>query len=169
MSRTTNASQTHAKPLKYKPVPVTPIPCPLEELEAHLRGFIEGFIAEGAQGRWLEFLVEKRSSWFPLEARRKNMKVYRKMDALLSMFGVDVQEEYVHMIQEPATFPLSLARVYGTTLGVYFDPHTPPCKMTAAEAATKATEDFTNAILSFAPGKKALSFHHEGGAWSCER
>ena len=72
-------------------------------------------------------------------------------------------------IHGSANFPLSLARDHGAALGVYFDPQTSPCKMTVAEAATKVTEGFTDAIFSLVPGKKAISFHHEGGAWLCER
>lgn len=169
MPKKKNASQVQGKPLKYEPVPVNPNPCTEDELEIHLRAFIKGFISEGAQGRWLEFLVQKRPVWFPLETRRKNWNAYRKMDALLNMFGYDVQTNYVHRIHGSNNFPLSLARDHGTALGVYFDPQTPPCKMTVAEAATKATEGFTDAIFSFMPGKKAISFHHEGGAWLCER
>lgn len=167
MPKARNASQVHAEPLKYEPVPIVPILCTLEELETHLRGFIKGFIAEEAQERWLEYLVEQRPLWFALEARPRNMKVLRKVDMMLNNFYF--QEQYVRMIQGADTFPLSLAGVYGTALGVYFDPHTAPCKMTAAEAATKTTGSCIDAILSFVPGKKAISFHHEGGVWICER
>ena len=65
MPKSKNTSQPPANPLKYGPVPVTPVPCSLEELELHLRGFIRGFIAEEAQERWLDYLVEKRSLWLP--------------------------------------------------------------------------------------------------------
>ena len=41
--------------------------------------------------------------------------------------------------------------------------------MTAAEAATKATEGFADAILSFVPGRNALAFYHEGGVWKCKK
>ena len=53
--------------------------------------------------------------------------------------------------------------------GVYFDGERPPCQMTVAEAATMATEECRDAVLSLNPGRRVLFFHHEGTAWKCER
>jgi len=167
MPKSKHASQPQAKPLKYEPVPVTPTPCSLEELEIHLRGFIRNFIAEEAQERWLDYLIAKRPLWFALEMPPKNIKVLHKAYGLLN--NISFQEDYVTPIEGADTFPLSLAPVYGGALGVYFDLHTAPCKMTAAQAATKATEGYADAIFSLVAGRSALAFHHEGGLWRCKK
>ena len=167
MPNSKHSNQPQAKPFKYEPVPVTPIPCSLEELEVHFRGFIKGFIAEQAQERWIDYLIAKRSLWFAPEGRPKNIKSKHKAYSLLN--NPFFEEDYVTPIEGADAFPRSLAHVYGDALGVYFDLQTAPCKMTAAEAATKATEGFVDAILSFVPGKSALAFHHEGGVWKCKK
>ena len=167
MPKSKRPGQSQVEPLKYETVPITPIPCFLEELEIHLRGFIKGFIVEEAQQRWLSYLIEKRSLWVALEAPPRNMKIRLKADGLLDM--PFLQEDYVTPIEGADTFPLSLAHVYGDALGVYFDLQTAPCKMTAAEAATQATDNYSNAIFSFVPGRSALVFNHEGGVWQCKK
>ncbi len=61
-----------------------------------------------------------------------------------------------------------LARVYGNQKGVYFDGES-GFLMSAAEAATLATEDSSDALFSLAPGKCVLFFDHDGSLWVCER
>ena len=72
-------------------------------------------------------------------------------------------------IKGPDAFPLVLEAVFGPERGLYFDGRRSPCWMTAAEAATIATEEGNDALLSLAPGRRVLFFHHQGGVWKCER
>jgi hypothetical protein len=73
------------------------------------------------------------------------------------------------MLHGSDSFPVSLAEVFGTKLGVYFDGTEPPCRITAPEASTLATERNVDAMFSMVPGKLALFFFHEGWSWKCER
>ena len=146
-------SRPSGKPPKYEPVPVSPIPCTQEELESHLSAFVARFIQQPRQSRWRHSLLER-----PKKASRH-----------LSRVETDLAEGECVELQGAASFPGSLTDRYGSVPGVYFDGTRVPCKMTAAEAATIATEEFRDAILSLVPGERALVFHHEGRCWACER
>lgn len=73
------------------------------------------------------------------------------------------------LVVAPMLFPSSLAEVYGSQLGVYFDGSELPYKVSVAEAATLAAERFADAIFSVEAGKLAFFFHHDSGTWVCQR
>lgn len=155
------------KPLKYEPVPVLPVPCTLEELETHLRGFIASFVPAEAQERWLNYLIDKRPLWFAEDKAPRNIRVLHKVDSLLNHFPGDSAS--LRPLEGAEGFPASLAVLFGDRRGVYFDMGTAPCTLTAAEAATNATEQYQDALLLFDGGRLALFFSHEGGCWLCKR
>lgn len=140
-------------PTQYTPVDIVSVPAPKEECERHLRDFITRFIRRDRQSRWTHCLLENPA----------------KAAGHLHRFAADNEVCYCIELQGAGSFPESLGKVYGSERGLYFDGVEPACKVTAAEAATKATEQFRDALLSFGPGKQALFFHHEGSAWRCER
>jgi hypothetical protein len=138
---------------KYIPVPmVSRGDLPLN-VGDHLRTFIAAFVHAEARSRWEHCLLEA-----PQKARKR-----------LQYFRRDLDPAYCRELPGAESFPLRLAGVYGDQVGVYFDGKPPARLVTAAEAATLATEDFADALLSLQLGKRALCFDHEGGAWLCER
>lgn len=166
MSKSKVAGNSTAE--KFEFVTVEPVPCPAEEVEAHVRDFIEQFIAKDIQPRWLELLVEKPhgKAGQPIVGS-KHLKHRRSAEKLLDRFAFHAMHQYCTMLEGTQAWPLSLRRLFGNVRGVYFDLTSEPCKMTAAEAATKAFEQ--NAILSFDAGQKALLFDHEGAVWWCAK
>ena len=139
-------------PIRYVPVPVVPVPASREEQEAHLRAFIRQFIGAASQARWTHCLLENPE----------------RAAGHLHRFDRDQNPRCCHEIEGAGSFPLSLEAVYGSERGVYFDGEHPPCKMTAAEAASIATEGSRDALLSLLPGRRVLFFHHGGTVWKCE-
>jgi hypothetical protein len=140
-------------PIKYSPVDVTPVSTSNEECERHLRAFIAQFIHIDRQRRWTHCLLES-----PTKAAQH-----------LHRFATDRDARCCTELPGADSFPQSLGNVYGAKRGLYFDGIAPACKMTAAEAATMATEHFRDALVSFVPGKRVLFFHHDGTAWRCDR
>jgi hypothetical protein len=138
---------------KYIPVPVNAQTATALEVEAHLRAFITTFIQYPARHRWEHCLLV----------------VPHKANKQLGHFHTDLDGAHCRRICGAAGFPLRLAGVYGNELGVYFDGNPTSLLVTAAEAATLATEDFSDAVFSLAPGRRVLVFDHEGGVWACER
>ena len=137
---------------KYVPVPVNPLPAPTADAEEHLRAFIAAFIQAPPRYRWEHCLIEA-----PEKAQER-----------LGHFHIDLDPAHYRYLRGAERFPLQLASVYGNPIGVFFDGK-PARLVTAAEAATLATDDFSNALLSLVPGKRVLCFDHEGGVWACER
>jgi hypothetical protein len=146
-------TQSKRAPLKYAPVPVVAGSADRAESESHLRAFIAAFVRPHARSRWIHCLLEE-----PEKARGH---LYR--------FALDQESCYCTELKGADGFPAALASVYGSERGLYVDGRTPPCTMTAAEAATMATENGCDAVISFVPGRRALFFDHEGTAWRCER
>jgi hypothetical protein len=140
-------------PVKYAPVRVTPLPATGEERDSHLRGFIDRFIAPHARVRWTHCLLER-----PEKAREK-----------MHRFEWDHDPRCCVELKGAASFPEFLIAQFGPAVGLYFDGDGDPCKLTAAEAATRAAEECSDALWSLSPGKQALFFHHSGHAWQCER
>jgi hypothetical protein len=138
---------------KYAPVPVNPRTASTADVEEHLRAFVATFIQSPARHRWEHCLLV-----VPQKARQH-----------LAHFYVDFEHALCRRILGGDRFPLRLAGIYGNQVGVYFDGNPNVLLVTAAEAATLATEDFSDALLSLVPGKLALFFEHEGGVWACER
>jgi hypothetical protein len=145
--------KTSGKSIQYVLVHAAPVPATREEQDTHLRAFIRQFITPAAQNRWAHCLLESSE----------------KAAGHLHRFERDLDPRYCREMKGPDAFPLSLEAVYGSERGVYFDGKRPPCQMTAAEAATMATEESRDALLSLSPGRRVLFFHHEGTAWKCER
>ncbi len=142
------------KPQKFMPVAVNPRPCLAEEAERHLRAFALSFVEKNHAGRWIHLLVEK----------------LEKSGEALHRLEYQLDGRYCREAGRGAdTFPSSLAEVYGSARGVYFDGSEPPCKISVAEAATLVTERFADAIFSLVAGRRALYFHHSSGMWVCER
>jgi hypothetical protein len=144
--------KTSGTPMKYAPVAVAPVPVTLEEQTQHLRGFIGRFIAPDRQARWTHCLLDSPG----------------KASGHLHRFGSDLEARHCTELRGSDNFPQALATTFGSERGVYFDGTAAPCKMTAAEAATLATEHFRDVLISFVPGKKALFFDHDGSVWRCE-
>jgi hypothetical protein len=140
-------------PMKYSPVEVAPLPATLEEQTHHLRGFIERFVASGRRARWTHCLLDSPD----------------KACEHLHRFGTDQEARHCTELSGADCFPRSLEAALGQERGIYFDGITAPCKVTAAEAATMATEHFRDALLSYVPGRRVLFFDHEGAVWLCER
>ncbi|MCC2670920.1 MAG: hypothetical protein K0Q72_3391 [Armatimonadetes bacterium] len=137
---------------KYVPVPVDPRPAAAAEVEAHLRAFITAFISTRSRPRWEHCLLVA-----PKKARGH-----------LQHFRRDHDPAHCRELRGAAGFPLRLAGIYGSQVGIYFTGHANPLQVTAAEAATLATEHFADAVFSLVPGKLALYFDHDGGVWACE-
>ena len=141
-------------PKKFAPVVVNPQPCHPDEAERHLRAFAEAFVGKSHAGRWIHLLIER-----PEKSAEALHKLEHHLDGRYcgeAGRGADA-------------FPSSLTEVYGSGRGVYFDGSEPACKISAAEAATLATERFADAIFSLEAGKRALYFHHSGGMWVYRR
>src|SRR5438876_5964192 len=145
--------KTSGTPIQYVPVQVAPVAATPQEQETHLRAFIRQFIRPVAQSRWTHCLLESPE----------------KAAGHLHRFDTDQDPRYCCEMKGPDTFPLSLEAVYGPERGIYFDGECPPCQMTVAEAATMATEQYRDALLSLTPGKRAVFFHHAGITWKCEQ
>lgn len=139
-------------PMKFEAVPVRPVPAAPEEVEQHLRAFVAAFICRDRRDRWLHALVEKPG----------------KATDLLHRFAFDCDDRYFLRLHGAEAFPQALTALYGQERGVYFGGMEPPCRMTAAEAATVASAG-TDLLLSFEPGRRALFFDHDGSAWRCDR
>ena len=153
---------------KFEFVIVEPVPCPAEEAETHIQAFIEQFVAKDIQPRWLELLVEKPfSKAGQTITGSEQLKHRRSAEKLLDRFAFHGNHQHCELLKGTQAWPLSLRRLLGDVRGVYFDLTSEPCKMTAAEAATKAFESY--AILSFDAGRKALLFDHEGVVWWCAK
>lgn len=136
------------------PAEVNPQPCPPEEAEKHLRAFAQSFVDRKHTGRWIHLLIEKPE----------------KAENALHKFEHHLNESCCKEIGRGAdTFPSSLAKVYGSRRGVYFDGSESPCRVSIAEAATLATERYADAIFSLDAGRRAIFFHHSSGAWVCEK
>jgi hypothetical protein len=148
-----NAKQGKAVGEKCVPVPINSRPAPATEVEVHLRGFIAAFIQPRAQSRWEHCLLED-----PEKAREH-----------LQHFHRDLDPAHCRALRGADCFPRRLAGAYGDPVGVYFTGNSGAQLVTAAEAATLATGDFADALLSLVPGKRALCFDHDGGVWACER
>lgn len=118
-----------------------------------MRAFIRHFIHPSFQSRWMHCLQESPG----------------KAAAHLHRFDKDHDPHYCCEMNGPDTFPRSLQAAYGSERGIYFDGGSPPCRMTAAEAATTAAEQCRDALLSLTQGKRALFFHHSGTTWRCEQ
>lgn len=142
------------EPKKFVPVIVNPQPCSLGEAEKHLRAFAESFIGKNYTNRWVHLLIDKPE----------------KAEKALCKFEHQLDERYCKGVGYGAiTFPASLAEVYGSTPGVYFDGSELPCQISVAEAATLASSRVVDAIFSLNPGKRAIFFHHDSGVWICEK
>lgn len=137
---------------KYVPVTVAPVPATWEETECHVRAFIASFIKLERRSRWAHCVLASRE----------------KASGHLHRFGHDHEGGRCAELEGADGFPLALEDRYGSERGLYFDGVLPPCRMTAAEAATKTTEEGSDALLSFVAGSRALFFHHEGRVWRCE-
>lgn len=140
-------------PVKYQPVPVAPVPATRDEQERHLRAFIREFIRPTAQSRRTHCLLDS-----PEKAAEH-----------MHRFEHDQEPRSCNPMKGAEAFPCSLEQAYGNERGLYFDGERPPCRMTAAEAATMATEQSRDALLSLTPGKRVLFFHPDGIAWKCEQ
>ena len=141
-------------PDKYERVEVHPLPCSQEELERHLRAFVRSFVQPNRQQRWLHILVQKPS--------KAEDRMYRLVQ--------DLDDRYCTELKGADNFPLAVAKRIGTKPGAYFDRSGECNKMTAAGAATLASESSMDALLSLIPGKLALYWHHDlGGPWLCKR
>ena len=144
-------SQKAKATTKYIPVAVNPQPVSDEEVTRHIRAFIERFILPPRQYRWIHCLLE-----MPDKSTRHLVK-----------FGHDLDERYCTELKGSHSFPSALEERFGSTVGVYFSGPGAACKVTAAEAATLATETSADALWSFVPGESGLFFEHEGHAWVC--
>ncbi len=140
-----------AEAVKYVPVEVDPQPTSSDTVGVHLRRFIASFILSHRRRRWEHCLIEA-----PQKARE-----------LLSRLPSDLDPFLCRELRGSEGFPLQLGRAYGT--GVYFDGGESALHLSAAEAATLATESDADAIFSTEPGRRALCFSHHGGVWVCER
>src|SRR5580658_8313232 len=125
--------------------------CPPEDVDKHLRAFINAFVYPDAKARWQEFLVDKRSIW-----NRDNLsaahirKLYEKVNTLLNSFapyngtGTSVDRNKL-----PAGW---YERNYGTKTGLLFMPRMPACIVTPLEAHIIANFYDDSCILSLTPG-----------------
>jgi hypothetical protein len=147
------------------------IPCPLEEVERHLRAFITAFVLPDAQARWLAFLIEKRPEWdVPLPKTHpssRTIKITRKADEVMGQFAVD--RRYCAKLPNAQRTAAYFDSTVGKAPGVYFAVGEPPCKMSAVDADRQFAWDNSNALLSFQAGRKALFFRHDDGIWLCEK
>jgi hypothetical protein len=138
---------------KFEPVELNPQPCADADREAHLRAFVASFILKPRRDRCSHILIES-----PSKATRELHHIDRWLDPVVSS-----------ELEGSAGFPSRLASTLGSARGVYFDGSLPSSLLTPAEAATLATRNASDAILSIVPGKRALVFHHEGSVFLCER
>jgi len=141
------------EPKKFHFVEVHPKPCSSSEAEKHLRAFAEFFIDKNYTDRWIHITIEK-----PEKAKHEMRKSERHLNPM-----------YCKMMADVDAFPASLAEIYRSKQGVYFDGTEPGQYMTAPEAASLAEERNADAMFSMAAGKLAIFFFHEGWAWKCER
>jgi hypothetical protein len=144
--------KTNRVPIKYSPVETAPVPATLEEQMMHLHGFIAQFIEPGRRDRWTHCLLDSPE----------------KASGHLHRFSADQEACCCTELKGAESFPKSLEATFGMERGLYFDGLTIPCKMTAAEAATMAAENFRDVLLSLVPGKRVLFFDHGGAVWRCE-
>lgn len=143
------------------------IPCSVEELNVHLRAFIEAFVLPHSQARCIEFLIDKRSEWSRDYPSPRSVQICLKADALLRMVGL--HKQYCTQIPNSKRTAGHYEATFGNSPGVYFALYTPPCKLTAIEAEEKYSWEDNCAILSYEAGKKAIFFLHSGGVWKCEK
>jgi hypothetical protein len=144
--------KTNRAPIKYSPVGTAPVPATLEEQIMHLQGFIAQFIEPRRRARWTYCLLDSPE----------------KASGHLHRFGADQEARCCTELKGAERFPQSLEATFGLERGLYFDGITAPCKMTAAEAATMAAENFRDVLVSFVPGEKVLFFDHDRAVWRCE-
>jgi hypothetical protein len=144
--------KTNCASTKYSPVGAAPVPATPEEQMIHLQGFIAQFIEPGRRARWTHCLIDRPE----------------KASSHLHRFGADQAARCCTELKGAESFPQFLEATFGLERGLYFDGITAPCKMTAAEAATMAAENFRDVLVSFVPGKKVLFFDHDRAVWRCE-
>ena len=138
---------------KFKPVEVNPEPCSDVDRDLHLRAFVNSFVVRPRRDRCLHIFVE-----CPEKAARE----FHQIDSWLD-------RRWARELKGAASFPRALQQAFESVRGVYFDGSSPSVLLTAAQAATVATQDSSDAILSLVAGGRALVFHHEGAVYLCER
>lgn len=139
------------QPKTFRKVDITPRPCSPELAREHLRALGKAFLEQSYLQRWLHLTIEK-----PEKGEREG----------LQKFEQHLDRSFCSRIEGADIFPDSLTERFGSKLGVYFDLRSPPCLMTAAEAASHVGFE---AILSLEPGRLAIFFTHNRYAWVCER
>jgi hypothetical protein len=144
---------------KFVPVHAEPVPCSVEELDLHLRLFVDAFVAPGDRDRWHHLFVEKRRDLSTQKSREKASR-------LISDFVG--RKEYVRFLRGVDASPLTLASRFGDGLCVCFDLCGGPYKLSMADAVSRATQEFRDVIISSVAGKSAVVVDHEGGVRLCE-
>ena len=137
----------------FKPVEVNPGPCSDVDRDLHLRAFVNSFIVRPRRDRCRHMFVE-----CPEKATRE----FHQIDSWLD-------RRWARELKCAASFPRALQKAFESVRGVYFDGSSPSVFLTAAQAATVATQNSSDAILSLVAGRCALVFHHEGGVHLCQR
>ena len=145
-------NRAHAMGETFKPVEVNPEPCSDVDRDLHLGAFVSSFIVGPRRDRCLHIFVE-----CPDKAAREFHQIDRWLD-----------RRWARELKG-AGFPRALQKAFESVRGVYFDGSSTSVLLTAAQAATVATQDSSDAILSLVAGRRALVFHHEGAVYLCER
>jgi hypothetical protein len=128
-----------------------PVACSDAEAETHLRAFVDAFVLADRRERASYLLLTQQG-----RARGGLLDVlpWLRRDRCTDLDGA-------------TGFPQHLEQRFGPRRGVYFDRACRAVQLTAAEAACKAIEDHTDAVLSLAAGALALVFYEIGPPTLC--
>lgn len=123
-----------------------PTACADDERDRHLEAFIDAFVAPSRQ---------ERAAYLLLTAKGR---ARGNLNAVLGW----LRRDRVTNLGGSTGFPQHLERRFGTKLGVYVDNSIRAVQLCAAEAACKAVDELSDAILSLRPGALALVFYDPG-------
>ena len=118
--------------------------CEKEEAELHLVNFFKSFMPKQRNERWIHL------------AKKQSQRAYRDSHKLEHLLDFSLSKE----IENEKT-------LYKYNNGVYWDFKDKPILVSAEEAFTLGY--YQDGIYSIEPGKKAIFFYHEGGAWLFEK
>ncbi|MEO0481505.1 MAG: hypothetical protein AAF196_18700 [Planctomycetota bacterium] len=123
-----------------------PPDCTDEERDRHLRAFINAFVASSRR-----------------EGAAHLLRTYkgRSRQELNTVLGWS-REDRRTVLDGSTGFPQHLEQRFGDALGVDVRNSMKAIKLNAAEAACKAVDDLSGAILSLDPGALALVFYDPG-------
>lgn len=124
----------------------SPATCPDGERDLHLQAFISSFVVPSRR---------ERATYLMLTAKGR---ARGNLNQILGWLRPDLRTS----LRGLAGVPQHLEHSFGTQRGVYVaNRMTTALMLSPAEAACKASEDFSDAMLSIEPGRLVLIFYDE--------